>query len=190
MPSVFEELPGKALGQIKRFGRYCLNQYRKWYTKQQEKQFLIEREKWIEQVKQQISSKVYYILGGDSELYAFVEVPEYEQQETVVKDATEATHKQAEKVAGAEKKVQNAQNVLNGTGADKVIKEDFPITLNEYILQYRLKQAVEKMSQHPDSPLSQIAEEVGFSDYKYFGKVFKKYFHISPKELKSIGRIV
>ena len=72
----------------------------------------------------------------------------------------------------------------------KVIKEDFPITLNEYILQYRLKQAVEKMSQYPDSPLSQIAEQVGFSDYKYFGKVFKKYFHISPKELKAIGRIV
>ena len=45
-------------------------------------------------------------------------------QEAVVKDATEATDKQAEKVAGAEKKVQNAQNVLNGTGADKVIKEE------------------------------------------------------------------
>ena len=45
-------------------------------------------------------------------------------QETVVKDATEATGKQAEKAAGAEKKVQNAQNVLNGTGADKVIKEE------------------------------------------------------------------
>lgn len=72
----------------------------------------------------------------------------------------------------------------------KVIKEDFPITLNEYILQYRLKQAVEKIIQHPDYPLSQIAEQVGFSDYKYFGKVFKKYFHISPKELKNIGRIV
>lgn len=45
-------------------------------------------------------------------------------QEAVVKDATEATNKQAEKVAGAEKKVQNAQDVLNGTGADKVIKEE------------------------------------------------------------------
>lgn len=45
-------------------------------------------------------------------------------QEAVVMDATEATNKQAEKVAGAEKKVQNAQNVLNGTGADKVIKEE------------------------------------------------------------------
>ncbi|MCY7217965.1 SEC10/PgrA surface exclusion domain-containing protein [Streptococcus cristatus] len=45
-------------------------------------------------------------------------------QEAVVKDVTEATNNQAKKVAGAEKKVQNAQDVLNGTGADKVIKEE------------------------------------------------------------------
>ena len=47
-----------------------------------------------------------------------------EAQETVVKDATDATQKQAEKVAGAKKKVQNAQDVLNGTGAEQVIKEE------------------------------------------------------------------
>ena len=45
-------------------------------------------------------------------------------QEAVVKDATEATNKQAGKVTDAKKKVQNAQNVLNGTGADKVVKEE------------------------------------------------------------------
>ena len=47
-----------------------------------------------------------------------------EAQETVVKNATDATQKQAGKVADAKKKVQNAQDVLNGTGADKVIKEE------------------------------------------------------------------
>lgn len=45
-------------------------------------------------------------------------------QEAVVKDATEATNKQVGKVADAKKNVQNAQDVLNGTGADKVIKEE------------------------------------------------------------------
>ena len=72
----------------------------------------------------------------------------------------------------------------------RVIKEDFPMTLNEYILQYRLKQAIDKMAESPNSPLSDISDQVGFSDYKYFAKVFKKYLHISPKELKSLGRIV
>lgn len=47
-----------------------------------------------------------------------------EAQETVVKEATDATNKQAEKVAGAKKKVQNAQDILNGTGADKIVKEE------------------------------------------------------------------
>ncbi|MDU7035720.1 MAG: SEC10/PgrA surface exclusion domain-containing protein [Staphylococcus epidermidis] len=47
-----------------------------------------------------------------------------EAQETVVKEATDATNKQAEKVAGAKKKVQNVQDVLNGTGADKIVKEE------------------------------------------------------------------
>ncbi|OCQ86656.1 AraC family transcriptional regulator [Streptococcus pneumoniae] len=62
------------------------------------------------------------------------------------------------------------------------------MTLNEYILQYRLKQAIDKMAESPNSPLSAISDQVGFSDYKYFAKVFKKYLHISPKKLKSLGR--
>ena len=70
----------------------------------------------------------------------------------------------------------------------KVIKEDFPMTLNEYILRYRLKQAIDKMAESPNSPLSDISEQVGFSDYKYFAKVFKKYLHISPKELKLMDK--
>lgn len=47
-----------------------------------------------------------------------------EAQETVVKEATDATNKQADKVAGAKKKVQSAQDVLNGTGAERIIKEE------------------------------------------------------------------
>ena len=70
----------------------------------------------------------------------------------------------------------------------KVIKEDFPMTLNEYILRYRLKQAIDKIAESPNSPLSDISEQVGFSDYKYFAKVFKKYLHISPKELKLMDK--
>lgn len=75
---------GEAMKQIKRFGRYCLNQYRLWYARQEEKRRKAEYQRWIEQVKGQISEKVYYIFQGDSERYMFTEVPEYEQQETIV----------------------------------------------------------------------------------------------------------
>lgn len=84
MPSILEELLPKAMEQTKRFGRYCLNQYRLWYARQEEKRRKAEYQRWIEQVKGQISEKVYYIFKGDSELYTFEEVPNYEQQETIV----------------------------------------------------------------------------------------------------------
>ena len=47
------------------------------------------------------------------------------------------------------------------------------MTLNEYILRYRLKQAIDKMADSPNSPLSDISEQVGFSDYKYLPKFLK-----------------
>lgn len=84
MPSILEELLPKAVEQTKRFGRYCLNQYRLWYARQEEKRRMAEYQRWIEQVKAQISEKVFYIFKGDSERYIFEEVPEYEQQETIV----------------------------------------------------------------------------------------------------------
>lgn len=57
------------------------------------------------------------------------------------------------------------------------------MTLNEYILQYRLKQAIDKMAESPNSPLSAISDQVGFSDYKYFAKVFKKELTTKIKEI-------
>ena len=58
------------------------------------------------------------------------------------------------------------------------------MTLNEYILQYRLKQAIDKMAESPNSPLSAISDQVGFSDYKYFAKVFKKASPYFPKGIE------
>ncbi|MGT2911448.1 response regulator transcription factor [Streptococcus cameli] len=66
----------------------------------------------------------------------------------------------------------------------KIIKEHLPITLNEYILQYRLKQAIEKMYQCPNLKIYEIAHQVGFSDYKYFGKLFKQQFGVTPTEFR------
>ncbi|TVX13555.1 AraC family transcriptional regulator [Streptococcus pneumoniae] len=46
------------------------------------------------------------------------------------------------------------------------------------------------MSESPNYPLSTISDQLGFSNYKYFATLFKMYIHISPKTLKSLGRIV
>lgn len=72
----------------------------------------------------------------------------------------------------------------------KVIKENLPLTLNEYISQYRLKQAVEMMYQSPNLKIYEIAQQVGISDYKYFGKLFKNQFGVTPSEFREASGLV
>ena len=40
-----------------------------------------------------------------------------------------------------------------------------------------------------DMPISTIADSVGFSDYNYFLRVFKKHYGISPKKMKAVRKI-
>lgn len=76
-----------------------------------------------------------------------------EAQEAVVKEATDATNKQADKVAGAKKKVQSAQEVLNGSGAEKVVQEEKDAKKNLEAKKAIVKDAKEalKQSQNADS---------------------------------------
>ena len=40
-----------------------------------------------------------------------------------------------------------------------------------------------------DMPIPTIADSVGFSDYNYFLRVFKKHYGISPKKMKAVRKI-
>ncbi|TCD45523.1 DNA-binding response regulator [Streptococcus sp. X16XC17] len=66
----------------------------------------------------------------------------------------------------------------------KKIKEEFGITLKDYLNRYRMKRAIELMMAQPDLKVYEIAEAVGFSDYNYFGKVFRKYTGLSFTEFR------
>lgn len=54
-------------------------------------------------------------------------------------------------------------------------------TFNDYVNRYRIQKATELLKEKK-LKLYEIAEHCGFSDYKYFNKVFKKYISVSPKE--------
>ena len=41
-----------------------------------------------------------------------------------------------------------------------------------------------------DMPISDISDSVGFSDYNYFLRVFKKHYGISPKKMKAMRKIL
>ena len=55
------------------------------------------------------------------------------------------------------------------------------ISPNDFVRNYRLKSAAEKIINDPIS-LSEVAEQTGFRSYSYFSKAFKKHFGVTPKE--------
>jgi two-component system response regulator YesN len=63
----------------------------------------------------------------------------------------------------------------------KKFKAETGITFNEYLIRYRIQKAMELMKEK-ENTLNDISVRCGFSDYKYFGVVFKKLTGSSPRE--------
>lgn len=59
------------------------------------------------------------------------------------------------------------------------LKEDTQLTFTELLNRYRIMKATE-MIKNEKALIYEVAEAVGFKDYKYFSSVFKKYVGVSP----------
>jgi two-component system response regulator YesN len=64
------------------------------------------------------------------------------------------------------------------------MKEETNYTFSDFLNRYRLIKALELL-QNDKRLVYEVAEEVGFSEYKYFSQVFKKYIGMSPKQFLS-----
>jgi AraC family L-rhamnose operon transcriptional activator RhaR len=65
----------------------------------------------------------------------------------------------------------------------KLFKEVTGETMSQYVQRVRIDEAC-KMMKTTDKSISQISEEVGFSDYKAFHITFKKYKGVSPNKYR------
>lgn len=68
---------------------------------------------------------------------------------------------------------------LSATYLNAKFKQETNYTFNDFLNRYRVLQAVELLQQDA-MKVYEIAEAVGFQDYKYFIQVFKKYAGCSP----------
>lgn len=66
----------------------------------------------------------------------------------------------------------------------RILKERKGITLRQYIISYRLKNA-KRLLELTDKSAAEIAEECSFTDASYFAKTFKAAFGITPKEYRN-----
>lgn len=65
-------------------------------------------------------------------------------------------------------------------------KEETSYTFNDFLNRYRILQSITLLKQE-NLKIYEIAEEVGFKDYKYFIEVFKKYIGFSPSKFLDIN---
>ncbi len=66
----------------------------------------------------------------------------------------------------------------------KLFRSELDVTFIEYLTLIRLFFSLKQLSEI-SSTVYQVAESVGYSDYRYFTKVFKKEFKMNPSEYKN-----
>lgn len=71
---------------------------------------------------------------------------------------------------------------ISCTHLNAKFKAETGYTFHDFLNYYRISRAVELQKQG-ELKLYEIAEKVGFSDYKYFNKVYRKYVGYSPNKL-------
>lgn len=69
---------------------------------------------------------------------------------------------------------------LTETYICELFKKNTRLTISSYIMYIRLNEAAYLLKKS-DLSLQEISEKVGYSDYNYFGRIFKQHFYISPK---------
>jgi len=72
---------------------------------------------------------------------------------------------------------------LNSSYLSQLFKKEMGISFGEYLESIRLKHAKD-LIKNSNKPMSDIAEEVGFSSQNYFTRVFKKATSLSPAKYK------
>ncbi len=66
-------------------------------------------------------------------------------------------------------------------------KAETSYTFNEFLNRYRIHKSMELLKSG-DNKVYAIAQDIGFSDYKYFISIFKKYAHVTPSQYQEYFR--
>ena len=69
----------------------------------------------------------------------------------------------------------------------RYFKQFFNCTPNEYIQNYRLRQA-KSMLKHTNNSLAHIANDCGFCDSAHFSRLFKEKYHMPPSHFRALAK--
>ncbi len=69
--------------------------------------------------------------------------------------------------------------------AENKFKELYNTTIHQYMLQFKIEQAISTFRTFPEMPIKNIAYNLGFYDEYHFSKQFKRITGISPNKFKA-----
>lgn len=67
-----------------------------------------------------------------------------------------------------------------------LFKKETGISFSLYLIHYRMERAKELLSHDGTGNISEISNSVGYSDVRYFGKLFKRYTGSTPTEYRKL----
>lgn len=76
---------------------------------------------------------------------------------------------------------------VTSTYLSTLFKKSMGVSMMNYLTMQRLENARRMLMEDAELPLRVIAEKVGYSDEFYFSRSFKKYFGMSPSQLRREG---
>jgi AraC-like DNA-binding protein len=72
---------------------------------------------------------------------------------------------------------------INNSYFCRLFRKNFGINFSLYLQTFRLEEA-KKLLKYSKLPISDIASAVGFSDFSYFSKIFKRDYGLTPSEYR------
>lgn len=72
---------------------------------------------------------------------------------------------------------------ISSTSMNELFKQEVNTTVNDFVNQKKINKAIQ-LIREDDYKIYEIAEMLGYNDYKYFNYVFKKYTDVTPSKFK------
>jgi len=67
----------------------------------------------------------------------------------------------------------------------RAFRTAYGITFQEYLMRLRTREAY-RLLNNPNASVTDVAYTVGFNDVSYFGRMFKRYYNMSPSDYRQI----
>ena len=67
----------------------------------------------------------------------------------------------------------------------RAFKTAYGITFQEFLMRLRTREAC-RLLNNPNASVTDVAYTVGFNDVSYFGRMFKRYYKVSPSDYRQI----